>query len=532
MYILIDNYDSFTYNLYQYLRELIEEPVRVVRNDATSVRELEEAHPKGIIISPGPGRPEEAGITVEVVKRLSGKVPILGVCLGHQAIGYAFGARIVQAKRIVHGKVEPILTDGKGLFRSLPNPSPFVRYHSLVVEEESLPSELEVSARSADGDVMGLRHKEFLLEGVQFHPESIGSEGGKLVLKNFLRYRREAFNPKQALTWIMARRDLSKSEAENFMEELTEGTLTPAQIAAFLVALTAKGVTGEEIAGCASVLQRKRKKVEIDLPLLDTCGTGGDGVGSFNISSFAALIASAASVPVAKHGNRAISSKSGSADFFKALGIPIELSLEQAKESLQKHCFAFLFAPLYHQAMRYAAPVRRDIGIKTIMNLLGPLVNPAGAQYQLLGVYDGALARPMAKAAALLGIKRALVVHGMDGLDEISVCAPSLLVWINEDGSLREETFDPQEMGIPRFPETELLGSDAEGNAEVALELAEGRGPEALKQAVLLNAGAAFTIYGRTATLAEGYRLAQRTLESGAVKEQIQRLRATSGLTL
>jgi anthranilate synthase/phosphoribosyltransferase len=241
MYVVIDNYDSFTYNLYQYLRELTDIPVRVVRNDETTLQELERANPKGIILSPGPGRPEHAGITVEVVKHFTGKVPILGVCLGHQAIGYAFGAKIVQAKRIVHGKTEPIITDGRGLFRSIPNPSEFVRYHSLVVEEDTVPTEFEVSARSADGDVMGIRHREYPVEGVQFHPESIGSAAGKLVLKNFLRYRREAFDPKKALNWVMAKRDMSVSEAENFMEELTEGTLTPAQIAAFLVALNAKG---------------------------------------------------------------------------------------------------------------------------------------------------------------------------------------------------------------------------------------------------------------------------------------------------
>lgn len=524
MYVVIDNYDSFTYNLYQYLRELTDIPVRVVRNDETTLQELERANPKGIILSPGPGRPEHAGITVEVVKHFTGKVPILGVCLGHQAIGYAFGAKIVQAKRIVHGKTEPIITDGRGLFRSIPNPSEFVRYHSLVVEEDTVPTEFEVSARSADGDVMGIRHREYPVEGVQFHPESIGSAAGKLVLKNFLRYRREAFDPKKALNWVMAKRDMSVSEAENFMEELTEGTLTPAQIAAFLVALNAKGVTGEEIAGCAAVLQRKRRKVEIDIPVIDTCGTGGDGFGTFNISSFAALIAAAADVPVAKHGNRAISSKSGSADFFQALGIPIELKEEQAVESLRKHRFAFLFAPIYHEAMKHAAPVRRDIGIKTIMNLLGPLANPAGAQYQLIGVYDGKLCKPIAQAASLLGTRRALVVHGMDGIDEISVAAPSLLVWLKEDGTLLEETFDPQSLGIPRFRGEELLGSDAEGNAEVALDLARGGGPEALKQAVLLNAGAAFAVYGKTKNLEEGYRLAQETLASGAVLEKIHAL--------
>ena len=193
MYVLIDNYDSFTYNIYQYLRELTDSPVQVFRNDEITISGIEALKPLGIILSPGPGRPEDAGITVEVVKAFAGRVPILGVCLGHQAIGYAFGARIIGAKRIVHGKTEPVISDGRGLFRSIPNPAVFVRYHSLVVEEESIPAELEISARSADGDVMGLRHREFLVEGIQFHPESAGSEAGKTLLKNFLHYRKEPF---------------------------------------------------------------------------------------------------------------------------------------------------------------------------------------------------------------------------------------------------------------------------------------------------------------------------------------------------
>lgn len=530
MYILIDNYDSFTYNVYQYLRELTDLPVRVFRNDEITVGEIEALRPRGIVISPGPGRPEDAGITVETIKAFTGKVPILGICLGHQAIGYAFGARIVGAARIVHGKTEPIITDGRGLFRSIPNPAVFVRYHSLVVEEASIPPELEISARSADGEIMGLRHRKHQVEGVQFHPESAGSQGGKTLIKNFLNYRREPFEPKVSLTGIMAGKDMSRGEAENFMEELTEGNLGPAHIAAFLVALNAKGVTGEEIAGCAAVLQRKRKPVPCDIPVLDTCGTGGDGFGTFNISSFAALIAASSGVAVAKHGNRAISSKSGSADFYGAMGIPIELTPEQALDSLHRHRFAFLFAPLFHGAMRHAAPVRRDIGIKTIMNLLGPLVNPAAAQYQLLGVYDRALCRPMAEAAALLGVKRAFVVHGLDGLDEISVTSPTFIVRLDEHGSISEDVFDPAEMGIPRFAPEELLGSDAEGNAAMAMDLARGEGSEALRQAVLLNAGAALAVYGTAADITEGYGAAREALESGRVLEKIEDLRREAAI--
>jgi len=525
MILLIDNYDSFTYNLYQYLRELSPLPVTVVRNDEIDLDGIEEMKPSFIVISPGPGRPADAGVSVEAVLRFAGRIPILGVCLGHQAIGEAFGGRIVAAKRIVHGKTEPVVTDGKGLFRAIPNPAACVRYHTL--EEASLPAELEVTARSTDGDVMGLRHREFPVEGVQFHPESVGTEAGRLMLKNFLHYRREPFEPKKSLTAVMAKRHMSRNEAENFMEELTEGNLSPAQIAAFLVALGAKGVTGEEIAGCAAVLQRKRKVVKCDVPVLDTCGTGGDGFGTFNISSFAALIASAAGVKVAKHGNRAVSSKSGSADFYKALGIPVELDEKTAADFVSRYGFAFLFAPMYHGAMRFAAPVRRDIGIKTIMNLLGPLVNPAGAQYQLVGVYDPALCRPMAEAAAMLGVKRAFVVHGMDGIDEISVSARTKIVRLDESGRISEEAFDPASLGIRTYPAEEILGGDADANAEVAMELAGGGGPEAVREAVLVNAGAAILLYGTAESLADGYVKAKAALYSGAVLEKIEALRSS-----
>ena len=199
MILLIDNYDSFTHNLYQYLSEITSDAIRVVRNDRITIDEIRTLNPSHIVISPGPGRPEEAGVSVEVVRVFAGEVPILGVCLGHQAIAYAFGARIVQASRIVHGKAEPIQLDGHGLFRSIATPAVFTRYHSLGVDKETLPDELEVTATAADGEVMGVRHRTMIVEGVQFHPESFASEHGKKLLSNFLRYRREPFVSKTYL---------------------------------------------------------------------------------------------------------------------------------------------------------------------------------------------------------------------------------------------------------------------------------------------------------------------------------------------
>lgn len=525
MYLIIDNFDSFTYNVSQVLASLSDRQVRVVRNDAISLGQIEEMDPEGIIISPGPGRPAEAGISIEVIRRFAGKIPILGVCLGHQAIGEAFGGKIVQAQRIVHGKTDAVSHDGKGLFRNIPSPSSFARYHSLAIEAESLPECLEVSARASDGEIMGVRHRQYLVEGVQFHPESIASEQGKAVLRNFINYRREPFAFKSDLQGLMAGRDLGREELAGFMEELTEGNLSDPQIAAFLVALEIKGPSAEEIAGAAEVLRRKRVVIKAKRPVLDTCGTGGDGQGSFNISSMAAIVASAGGAAVAKHGNRAVSSLSGSADFYSELGLNISLSPESAQVMLDRLGFAFMFAPIYHGAMKYAAPARKALGIKTLMNLLGPLANPAAADFQVLGVFDDALCQPMARAAKLLGVKRVLAVHSQDGLDELSPCTPSRVVEILDDGRERIYTVDPADFGITGHVASELRGGSAAHNADIARGLLDGSDSHpAIRAAVLLNAGAGLYAAGQAGSLAEGYTQAKAALENGMVARKMEEI--------
>jgi anthranilate synthase/phosphoribosyltransferase len=526
MILIIDNYDSFTWNLYQYLCELTSEEVRVVRNDRISLEEVEELKPSRLVLSPGPGRPEEAGITLEAVRRFAGRIPILGVCLGHQAIGQAFGARIVQARRIVHGKTEQINLDGRGLFRGIPLPATVTRYHSLVVDPESVPEELEVTATSLDGEIMGLRHRTHPVEGVQFHPESVGTPLGKRLLSNFLAYKREPFPAAQLLARVLSRVDLSFLEMEEFMEELTDGNLNGSQIAGFLVGLNAKGFSPREIAGAASVLRRKKTPFRASGPLLDTCGTGGDGIGTFNISSLAALTAAACGARVAKHGNRAVSSASGSADFFQALGLPTELPPERAERLLEATGFVFLFAPLYHPAMRHAGQVRRELGMKTIMNLVGPLANPAEARFQLIGVFAEGLCRPVAEAAGLLGIERAMVVHGLDGQDEISVTGPTRLVTL-EGGVIRESLFEPSSLGLAAYPLEALQVGTIQDNAEIARRLLSGEAePAAIRHAVLLNAGAALTVAGLAGGIEEGYRRAGLALEGGEVKAKLEQILA------
>jgi anthranilate synthase/phosphoribosyltransferase len=323
------------------------------------------------------------------------------------------------------------------------------------------------------------------------------------------------------LTKVMVLQDLSRSEASEFMEELTEGNLSPAQISGFLVGFNMKGVQPEEIAGCASVLQRKRVPIKSDRPAVDTCGTGGDGLGTFNISSLSAILAATCGARVAKHGNRAVSSKSGSADFYRSLGINVDLSPAQVQRLLNENDFAFLYAPLYHGAMRHAALPRRELGVKTIMNLLGPLANPAGATYQLIGVYDARLCEPMARAAQLLGIERAWIVHGTDGLDELSVCAASVVASFEGDGEIETWEFDPENAGITPYPLSELAGGDAAANAMIARELLRGEGPAAIADAVSLNAGAALVVSGVADSLVEAYRDCRNALTDGTAAAKL-----------
>ena len=531
---LIDNYDSFTYNIYQMISRIIEdepdEEVRVFRNDEITMEELLALNPERLIISPGPGTPSDAGISVEAIRAFAGRIPILGICLGHQALGQAYGAKIVQAKSIVHGKVEPIEIDGKGVLRNLPNPCRFTRYHSLAVDPSTVPEELEVTAYSADGEIMGLRHKELPVEGVQFHPESIGSDHGERLLTNFLHWRRDPLDKTGLLTKVIAGTDLSREEAAAFMDELTDGSLEDAYIAGMLTALAAKGITADELAGCVSVLVEKKTPVDLGSEgVLDTCGTGGDGMHTFNISSFSALIASACGATVAKHGNRAVSSKSGSTDFYGALGIPTNLDASGVAASVQAEGFAYMAAPMFHGAMRHAGPVRRALGVKTIMNCLGPLANPAGADFQIIGVYDEGLLPVMARAARMLGVKRVMTLCSEDGLDEISPAAPTKTFFIDENGREIEEVFDPAVLGLSDYKAEDLSGGDGAENARIARELLRGSGPPAVREAVCLNAGAALFVAGLAADIPSGYKTARSALEDGRVASKVDALRKRAG---
>jgi anthranilate phosphoribosyltransferase len=326
-----------------------------------------------------------------------------------------------------------------------------------------------------------------------------------------------------ALTLLLDGRDLSRDDARAVMDEVMRGEATPGQIGGFLIALRLKGETADEIAGCAEAMRAHVLPVRPQRSdLVDTAGTGGDGGRTFNISTAAALVAAAAGAAVAKHGNRAVSSASGSADVLQALGFSLEQPPERIARSIDELGFGFMFAPAHHPAMRHAAPVRRDLATRTVFNVLGPLTNPAGARAQVIGVYAPGLVRTIAEVLAQLGARRAFVVHGADGIDELSPSGPNLVCEV-VDGAVHERTIDPVELGVERCAAGELAGGQpAENAAAIRAVFAGGQG--AKRDAVLLNAAGAITAAGHADDLREGLELARAAVDSGAAAERLDEL--------
>ncbi|MCR5621314.1 MAG: bifunctional anthranilate synthase component II/anthranilate phosphoribosyltransferase [Treponema sp.] len=532
MIAFIDNKDSFTFNIVQSLERVSGNKVCVFRSEEASVEEIVAAKPSHIIVGPGPGTPAEAGISMEAIRYFAGKLPVLGICLGHQAMAAAFGAKIVGAKYIRHGIVEEIQTDGRGIFRNIGMKGSFTRYHSLVVDEATLPPDFEVSARAKDGDIMGIRHKEFVMEGVQFHPESIASEKGDALFKAFLNYSRENISHVLLLNQLIdQKKSLTREQVASFIGELTDGTMDERVAASVLTAMAARGLpTSEEMAGAAGVMLKKKTKFPLDNHgLAEIVGTGGDGKGSFNISSLSALVAASCGQAMAKHGNRAVSSKSGAADFFEALGINIMASPEKTAELIKRTGFGFLMAPVYHSAMRFAAPIRKALGIKTIFNVLGPLLNPANAEYEVLGVYTKDLLKDYAHAAKSLGAKRVMVINSEDGYDEISPCAVTHVYQIDEKGRESAYTINPADFGINDADEKELYGGNGSDNAKLAMEVLNGTGRRTIRYAVGLNAGAVLYLCGKARTLKDGYAVAVSAIDSGKTLAKLKEIQTVSG---
>lgn len=517
MILLIDNYDSFSYNLYQLIGGITPD-IRVIRNDEMTADEIMDLKPSHIIVSPGPGRPCDAGVCEEVIKTAAGKIPILGVCLGHQAICETFGAEITYAKKLMHGKKSVTTLDTTSrLFRGLPEKCEVARYHSLAASEEGFPECLKVTARTDDGEIMAVEHRDYPIFGVQFHPESILTKDGRKMAENFLEV---TYMIKEMIKKAAEGIDLTYDEAAEVTREIMTGSTTPAQTAAYLTALHIKGETTDEISASAYVMRDCADRVNYPGDVLEIVGTGGDGSNSINVSTISALVCAAAGAKVAKHGNRAASSKCGTADCLEALGVNISTDPAGSVKLLDEVGMCFLFAQKYHSAMKYVGPVRKEIGIPTVFNILGPLTNPAHANVQLLGVYKPELLMPMAKALTKLGVKRGMAVYGTDKLDEISVSAPTKVVEFS-DGNFEEYEITPEQFGMKRHDKSELAGGTPAENAEAARCILYGE-KSAGRDAVLLNAGAALHIL-KGITIEDGIQLAADTIDSGAAMKTLEK---------
>lgn len=327
----------------------------------------------------------------------------------------------------------------------------------------------------------------------------------------------------ETLRRITRRIDLTEEEMSALMDALMSGDLTDAQIGAFMAALATKGETFAELAGAARTMRRKAHRLHVTAPtVVDTCGTGGDGARTFNISTTAAFVVAGCGVTVAKHGNRSVSSRCGSADVLEALGVRLDVDPEVVEEAIAEIGIGFLFAPLYHGAMRHAAKARKEVGIRSLFNMLGPLTNPAGANCQVLGVYAPELTEMFAKALQILGARRAFVVHGHDGLDEISVCAPTRVSEL-QDGLIRTYDLDPERVLGRTAPPEALTGGSPEDNARILRSVLEGA-PGPCRDVVVLNAAAALVAAGSAEDVREGVSLAEKSLDSGAARSKLDAL--------
>jgi anthranilate phosphoribosyltransferase len=324
----------------------------------------------------------------------------------------------------------------------------------------------------------------------------------------------------ESLSKLVKSENLTEEEAASAFEVIMRGDATPSQIAGFVIALRIKGETVDELTGFARTARSVATPIHVDGALLDTCGTGGDGLATFNISTLAAIVAAACGARVAKHGNRAASSLCGSADVLEQLGVKIDLAPEGVARCINEGGIGFLFAPVFHPSFRFAAVTRRELGVRTVFNVLGPLCNPAGAKYQALGVADASLAGKMADVLSRLGVERAIVFHAADGMDELSISSPSSVIEI--DGQRKEYHLDPSELGLSKAPVESMRGGGPEENARLAREVLDGaKGPR--RDVVLLNASAALRAAGLARDWKEGIGLAAEAIDSGRAGEVLQR---------
>ena len=507
MILLIDNYDSFVFNVEQYLRELTNEEVKTVRNDAITLEEIKILNPSRIVLSPGPKHPKDSGICLEILKNIE-NTPILGICLGHQAFGLVFDGKIEKLEKPLHGKTSEItLTDKNSiLFKDMPEKFNVMRYHSLYVSEENLPEELTVTAKSDDGIIMALEHKTKDIYGIQFHPESFFTEYGKNIIKNFiLNTKKEILQNndknteeaerkkadevfKKYLKKLQDNIPLADNDFKEICEVINSKNYDIVQLGALLVLISEKSLYPESLKAFVKNILEYSVTFSDDTPMIDLCGTGGDGLKTINISTTVAFIVAAMGVKVAKHGNKSVTSKSGSSDVIDKLGLTMEKSIINQLNKLENTNLAFFHAPFFHKLVGEVREVRQRLGIRTVFNVLGPLLHPnRKLKYQLVGLYHEPVHRLYAETLQLLGREHALVVRGNDGLDEISICDETKIVEVKGDKIL-EYTVSPETFGFKRAFHADIEGGTPEENAEILVRTLKGEENSPKSDIVILNA--------------------------------------------
>lgn len=535
MFLLIDNYDSFTYNLVQSFQVLGHPPV-VLKNDDPEILKLAASGTLSrVCLSPGPSRPEEAALSPEFLKILDAHqpdIPVLGVCLGHQLLGAFGGGEVYVAPRIMHGKTSLVRHDGRGVFQGLPDPFQAGRYHSLLIRPPAQNSPFVVTARTEEDEVMALCFSDRPWIGFQFHPESLLTPKGMDLMANFFQIKAGGRldedsvetavfeEPPIRLPLLMETvadgQDLSRDMAAQLFSRLMDGELNPSQAGALLMGLRAKGETPVEMAEAAkAVLDRAIPLPPLPGPVLDVVGTGGDGRNSFNCSTATALVMAGLGYKVVKHGNRSISSRSGSADVLELLGVDLASPPERVPELLAEHNFAFLFAPNYHPAFSHIMPVRKEMGIRTLFNILGPLVNPAKPAHSLLGAHAPEAATLLAGALAEMDTVFSAAIHGAGGYDEMTTMGPAI-VYLVEGRQVAQISVDPAHYGFkPARPEELAISGPREGVA-VLRELLAGRGPEPMRDMLMLNVAMAIYVMRGAQTFDECLIEARQAVNDGA----------------
>ena len=533
MILLIDNYDSFVFNVAQYLGELTDEEVRTVRNDQLTLAEIRTLNPSRIVLSPGPKHPKDSGICLEILKEIT-DIPILGICLGHQAFGLVHGATVKRLEVPLHGKTSVLtVTEPQSvLFKGLPQQFSVMRYHSLYVDKDTLPQELIITALSDDGVIMALQHKTKPIHSIQFHPESFFTEYGKNILKNFLigtqavqsvqnteekakAYANEVF--KTALKKLQENQPLGDSDFKQICEVLHSKQYDIVQLGALLVLISEKSLYPESLTAFVRNILAYSTTFADPRPMIDLCGTGGDGLKTINISTTVAFIVAALGVKVAKHGNRSVTSQSGSTDVLGELGIAMESNLMKQLDSLEKNGLAFFHAPFFHNLVGEVREVRQRLGIRTVFNVLGPLLHPnTKLKYQLVGLYHEPVMRLYAETLQLLGREHALVVRGNDGLDEISICDETKIVEV-KGKQILEYTIAPEMFGFKRAFHTDIQGGTPTENAEILRRTLKGEERGTKADIVILNAMFALYTANVVKHPAEAKPLIEEALRSGKV---------------